>query len=368
MFTARSHPAQSTARRVATTHNDPYLAAYPLRLSFYVTPPTEEITLDQFERWALARLALLHAIEATQLRAKNDQDLRQGFEKAIKDHMPMDSIDHRGVALGDQRRRDHISHFILRLAYCKTYIHFMLFHDLYFREDLRVWFVRQEVALFKYRFRHATQQEREAFVQHLGLGFEKVFLSFHSFIFTMFQVTEKEKNHVVDKLRASLPPSATNTIDVEREEYYLVPFEDCLELIQRRQVYVSRGMAYVPVREQMVLIVAKFKQHLQQAMEFTAAALVRDHSAWDDERLSRLLTRLGKHGMMSSGTEWKLAAVAGAVRADDVLSLSELFPPCMKHLQNTLTKDQHLKYSGRMQYGLFLKVYPFCVQVDDDEY
>jgi DNA primase large subunit len=29
---------------------------YPYRLSFYEVPPTEEITLEQFEQWAIDRL------------------------------------------------------------------------------------------------------------------------------------------------------------------------------------------------------------------------------------------------------------------------------------------------------------------------
>lgn len=29
---------------------------YEHRLNFYTTPPTEEVTLDQFEQWAISRL------------------------------------------------------------------------------------------------------------------------------------------------------------------------------------------------------------------------------------------------------------------------------------------------------------------------
>lgn len=31
-------------------------AEYPYRLNYYVTPPTADITLEQFEQWAIDRL------------------------------------------------------------------------------------------------------------------------------------------------------------------------------------------------------------------------------------------------------------------------------------------------------------------------
>ena len=33
------------------------------------------------------------------------------------------------------------------------------------------------------------------------------------------------------------------------------------------------------------------------------------------------------------------------------------WPMCMRHLQDTLRRDRHLKHYGRLQYGLFLKVW-----------
>lgn len=57
------------------------------------------------------------------------------------------------MALYSQRQRDHYSHFILRLAYCKT-------------PDLQAWFIKQEAALFRLRFLAAGPEEREFLVSH----------------------------------------------------------------------------------------------------------------------------------------------------------------------------------------------------------
>ena len=52
-------------------------------------------------------------------------------------YMPLHSNDaHRGYALDEERRKDHLSHYILRLGFCMT-------------AETRKWFVHLETLLFK---------------------------------------------------------------------------------------------------------------------------------------------------------------------------------------------------------------------------
>ncbi|CAK7240945.1 MAG: DNA primase subunit pri2 [Sporothrix thermara] len=63
--------------------------------------------------------------------------------------------------LAAQRKKDHYSHFILRLAFSST-------------EDLRRRFSRLETMLFRLRLSTDDMRERAAFIQSLNLDWEMV--------------------------------------------------------------------------------------------------------------------------------------------------------------------------------------------------
>lgn len=84
-------------------------------LSLYMDPPTEEITLDEFETFALDRLALLRSIELLKSRPMPPDELHQKIGQQEARYMPLRA--HESAA--DDMRKDQVSHFILRLAFCK---------------------------------------------------------------------------------------------------------------------------------------------------------------------------------------------------------------------------------------------------------
>ena len=57
--------------------NDPRVVGYPHRLNWYNIPPPYELTIQQFEVWALDRLAVLKSIETAQVRnIKKDEEIK----------------------------------------------------------------------------------------------------------------------------------------------------------------------------------------------------------------------------------------------------------------------------------------------------
>lgn len=78
------------------------------------------------------------------------------MERVSSEHLRM-RPGHTKEAMED-RRKDHISHFILRLAYCRRSVfecemttlgYFVEINEPTNSEDLRSWFLRQECVLFK---------------------------------------------------------------------------------------------------------------------------------------------------------------------------------------------------------------------------
>ncbi|XP_010287961.1 PREDICTED: DNA primase large subunit-like, partial [Phaethon lepturus] len=127
-------------------------------LQFYLEPPTENISLVEFESFAIDRLKLLKIVEnlgVSHVKSGESYKTKLGTElRKLK-------FAYKALAEDDYeaRRKDHISHFILRLAYCQS-------------EDLRRWFLQQEMDLLRYRFSELTDSLRQKFLEHINLSFE----------------------------------------------------------------------------------------------------------------------------------------------------------------------------------------------------
>ncbi|KAJ5121804.1 DNA primase large subunit [Penicillium atrosanguineum] len=268
---------------------------YPHRLNLYDTPPTAEITLEQFEQWAIDRLKILAEIEACSYRNKSAAETEQHITPLLQKYLPLsaNTSSSNGAAdprLKNERQKDHYSHFILRLAFSAT-------------EDLRRRFARAETMLFRFRFQKDDSRERRAFIDSLSLDWDPV--------------SEFERNEIAEHL-ASATPGLQRVSD---ETWYKVDWEKVPELVERRSVYMRRGKAYVPGREQLSMIMAEFTARLERSLELTSRALPRLD---EDDRLTPILNHLSKN-----------------------------FGSADLHMN--LRKNHHLKHFGRLQYTLFLK-------------
>lgn len=103
--------------------------------------------------------------------------------------------------------------------------------------------------LFRFRFQQDDSREKRAFIESLNLDWEPV--------------GDDEKRELSEKL-----VSATAGLRrIDEETWYKVDWEKVPELIERRAVFLTRGKAYVPGREQLSMIIAEFTARLERALE-----------------------------------------------------------------------------------------------------
>lgn len=222
----------------------------------------------------------------------------------------------------EDQRKDLISHFILRIAYCRT-------------EDLRRWFLEKECQLIRFRLEKLTDLERSQVMAANGLEYE--------------MVSEEAKMARKDKL-VGVSGVTEATFYGSASTFYKVPYTQALSLVATRGVYIEAGFAYVPMAKLMAIIISKFRLNLSKAL--VDASSMFDHVS-SDPRIGPLLKNVHKQYV---GKDYSKAQALDKLTPDKVDQAADVnMPLCMKNLHNALKKDHKLKHWGRLQYGLFLK-------------
>lgn len=297
---------------------------YTHRMNFYTTPPIDDISLENFEEWGIARLRVLAELEACQFRNKTPAETEEHMRPILEKWLRLDSTKSRSGECDMQRKRDHYSHWTLRLAFAST-------------ADLRQRFARLESQLFKLRLAQDNAGERQDFIKSLPMNWE--------------MVSGEEKTMWLEDLKA-----ATN-VKKERgdeESWFKVDWEKVPDLVERRQVLLKRGKAYVHVREQTAMVLSEFSRTLETGLELAARFLPRMD---EDNRLAPILHHLSQSFVAPDATYSESNSVGDLtqVTAASIDAQSEHFPLCMRNLHMQLRKNSHLKHHSRLQYTLFLK-------------
>ncbi|KAB0797933.1 hypothetical protein PPYR_08926 [Photinus pyralis] len=325
--------------------SDNLIELYPTDLQFYNLPPGNQITLQEFEDLALERLQVLRILEQATQRGNKlftqswfdvvKSDLRK--QKLVRFHHFLNLSG--GCSVLESRRADHLSHFILRLAYCRS-------------EALRSWFLARELEWFKTKFITIFKQNPDDIQTFFALNH-----------LTYNGISNEEKQ----TLLTSLLKSTIMADDVSVTNFYKVPFNSVTSLVNARRVFVKNGQAYIPQFELVTCIQSIFRARLSEAL----AQLSHIIPNVDDERLNNLLQNLH---ISYTGQDYNgLPDNKSNVRAEflDYYSKKQ-FPLCMRHIHQVLRSTHHLKYRCRLQYGLFLKGLGLsleeCLKVWRDEF
>lgn len=216
---------------------------YPHDLNMFTEAPMNDMSLSEFETVALERLQLFRIIEQAGL--KGHRLYSEDWKSCVKDDLTKAGL--KGFArlvsgyVGSSdlhyqaRRLDHISHFIVRIAYCRS-------------EDLRRYFLNRELEWFRLKFSCQSPESIKHFFEINKLDY--------------VPISSEEKA----QLRGDLLDSTPGFFSFEASEFYKVPFTEVCALVKGRRVFLLNGLAYVPSHELIVSILSKFRTDLSAAL------------------------------------------------------------------------------------------------------
>lgn len=326
-----------------------------LGLTSYGTPPNVEVSVREFEEFARDRLRVLHMFDrlcSYETRLDGIGELRS---KVVKEMSSMQLVLDYPSGLNEGTfearkaefvRRDSVSHFALRLAFCKT-------------REARDWFVRQEQRLFVMRFESLRPEAQELFIERSGLKCRRVDVS--------RDAGSESGVNLADIQKAT--PAAKIFRDGGRPEwdnnFYLMPFYEVdPKLIASRRIVIVGGNAYVPSVALKLILAKKFKDELAGSLDVAFQGLP---TALADPRIGGFLRDLQEYGMhllvapKASTSVEDIGETLTLANFEEVLVRS--FPPCMRRLvERQREMKKHLKHSGRLQLRPFLKDCGFTME------
>lgn len=332
----------STARKAAGEKGDTGQSPSSIYAPFYLSCGhlNHELDIQDLERMALDRLKVLKAVEKARERnfglagvkgppsAKAMEGFRSDIKKAEREHnlniTPVGNEDHKTRVLVDEA-----SHFLLRLAFCKTHEH-------------RSWFLIQEHDLFTTRLE--------------GAGAE----------FALGAIQKADGPVIMPVSSSDMDKSLFNDLDAVSRgpnymaagasgiRYYKIAFEHVPALVRHRKVLLRAGAAYVGERHILDVAAAQFRAKLNQSIVTASRAI---SFADDDIRMGPILKSIRAHFAAEAASRNDFDPSRGV----DSISLNELnsslpaMPLCMSNMMTRLREQHHLRHSARMQLGVFLK-------------
>ncbi|CAN0907618.1 Probable DNA primase large subunit [Linum grandiflorum] len=292
----------------------PHVPTLPL----YRSAPALEVRLEEFELYAIDRLKVLTGISDGLSRGKRPEEMEKLVSELWKSNM-------RHPQASEVSNKDIISHFVLRLVYCRT-------------EDLRKWFLSMETTLFRHRFRLQNADAQRALLSEFHLPYKAV--------------SAEEFEAIKDKL-SQVARSTNQTLPTADAIFYKVPFEEVPELVAGRRVFLRLGYAYVAMSQVVSLVATQFRSLLSKALTLTNRKWISSIREQERDRLTPIVEALSTSYL---GPDYSQGRELGDISLKDIdIVAKSSFPLCMSHLFDKLREDHHLKHWGRMQLGRFLK-------------
>ncbi|GAB0089986.1 DNA primase large subunit [Sergentomyia squamirostris] len=301
---------------------------YVTNIPMYRSPPMSEVSIQDFEEMVIDRLRLLRILELSSL--KNFKPYSKEWKEFLITEFNAAGLKAyvRLIQGGSgqkenvlqARRRDYVSHFLLRLAYCRSH-------------ELRKWFIARETELFRLKFMDLSPDGVSEFLKVHDLKYE--------------EMSVKEKERFKEKIAACTYSGTAASVD--NNKYFKVPFARVPDLVTTGRCYLYRGIAYVSASDIISIVSTDFKKNLEDGL-LAQTKIISEVD--NDERVYHIIRNLHKSYI---GKDYA-TGTAGNVAPQQLDDLSKKsYPLCMRIMHEHLKSTHHMKYDGRLQYGLFLK-------------
>jgi DNA primase large subunit len=316
------------------------------RLDAYNTAPDDERSIEYLERAAMDRYGVLRAIDDARSGGKKDEELKRAIASAEEEYNMRRTTG--GTFDAEGAARDATSHFLLRLASCRS-------------EEHRRWFRENELELFKYRYGELSLDAKMEFMRTNGFN-------------DYARASEKEvrerrddlrdvlmADHEYRQMRRSLSKDGKlGTMEYQRmceeaaseaSSWFVVGFEEVCPLVKSRRAYLIGGNAWIRKETLDQLVFGRFKTMLNK-MVAEAITLFKKFEEKEAHRLTPLLKSVHNR---RSGSGYDFQGEDGTMSIAGIEATQESFPLCMRQLYKALKEKHHLTHGGRRQLQLYLK-------------
>lgn len=124
-------------------------------------------------------------------------------------------------------------------------------------------------------------------------------------------------------------------------------------MVKKRNVIINKGYAFVPSYEVDHIICYNFESNISKNLDLMIK--IKNFRINDFEYIYSILDDL-KDKCEYDTEKWRKNSLNMIkIKHNEIEQYSKYFPPCMNFLFKKLKQNHHLKYGGRMQFGLFLK-------------
>lgn len=185
--------------------------------------------------------------------------------------------------------------------------------------------------LFRYKFSSLSSKEITEYIELYEMGYRPI------------------SNEAKQELYQDLMSSMTTTQNIDGIDFYKVSFLVVLDLVRQRKCLLKGGFAYVCATDFSSIIGNHHQKFIEKGLQAHLKLLPEFEN---DERIVGIIKGLHNSYVGKDYTVNKEADIP--IESLDQLSLKS-YPPCMRMAHDSLRSTHHMKYHGRLQYGLFLK-------------